>query len=162
MKNAPASPPRRRWAWFLNAWKKPKKRPEPDSLAPIRTIRPPKGGLAQALDDVNATRPEHVPDDATLLVSWVSLPGENTQRTGHWAKQKAWKDTLKVDSSKEVPLEIDNDTPQTTVHLGGSLVTIASPIGAKSPDPGTFRGLEAGSHSKRGGGRTGPPRSCPR
>lgn len=77
-------------------WKKPKKRPEPGSLAPIRTIRPPKGGLAQALDDVNATRPEHVPDDATLLVSWVSLPGENTQR-GHWAKQKVWKDALKAD-----------------------------------------------------------------
>jgi hypothetical protein len=38
-----------------------------------------------------------VPDHATLLVAWLNLPGENTQRSRHWAQNKAWKDTLKQD-----------------------------------------------------------------
>lgn len=80
------------------AWKRKKaKTPQPDSLAPIRTLRPPKGGLAEAMDEAHALRPAHVPEDATLLVAWVELPGENTQRTGHWAKQKGWKDGLVED-----------------------------------------------------------------
>lgn len=81
------------------AWKRKKAKatPQPDSLAPIRTLRPPKGGLAAAMDEANALRPEHVPDGATLLVAWVDLPGENTQRTGHWAKNKIWKEGLQRD-----------------------------------------------------------------
>lgn len=64
---------------------------------PTRAVRPPKGGLAAALDEANRWRPPHVPPGATLLVAWTNLPGENTQRTGHWALQKAWKDVLKKD-----------------------------------------------------------------
>jgi len=52
--------------------------------------------LAQALDEANSYRPEHVPPDAVLLASWINLPGDNAQR-GNWKKQISWKESLKSD-----------------------------------------------------------------
>jgi len=59
-------------------------------------MRPIKGALAQALDEANSYRPEHVPPEAVLLASWINLPGDNAQR-GNWKKNISWKESLKSD-----------------------------------------------------------------
>lgn len=53
--------------------------------------------MKELLAELHAERPAHVPPEATLLVSWIDLPGDNAQRTqGHW-KAKEWKDALRRD-----------------------------------------------------------------
>lgn len=38
----------------------------------------------------------------TILVSWVNIPGDNTQRSQHWAKNMVWKSQLETDFGKSL------------------------------------------------------------
>lgn len=67
--------------------------------------RPPSGGFEAALDRLHAGRPEHVPEGAFMVAAFVEVPGENTQRTGHWAKNSAWKKKLVEDFTKCAELQ---------------------------------------------------------
>jgi|GEM_PF-6650332 len=64
-----------------------------------RKVRPKRpSDLLGALDRINLDhKPPFVPDDATLLVAWIDLPGDNTQRTQHWAVKRHWQEQLKTD-----------------------------------------------------------------
>jgi hypothetical protein len=62
---------------------------KPPSVRPVRPV-----DLRVALDEVNATRPEFVPDHAITLVAWVTIPGDNTQRTQHWQVKRSWQEPV--------------------------------------------------------------------
>ncbi|TDE87349.1 hypothetical protein [Deinococcus sp. S9] len=51
--------------------------------------------LRQVLGELHEQRPERVPEHATLLVAWVDLPGDNAQRTQHWAAKRRWQEAVK-------------------------------------------------------------------
>lgn len=49
--------------------------------------------IAAALLELDALRPGNVPPGATVLCSWVKLPGDNAGRAD-WRRQQAWKQPL--------------------------------------------------------------------
>lgn len=61
-----------------------------------KKARPKKpGSLRSAVAELHDLRPLHVPEHATLVVAWVEIPGDNTQRTQHWAAKRTWQDVVK-------------------------------------------------------------------
>lgn len=53
--------------------------------------------LGGVLRELHLSRPGQVPERATLLVAFVNLPGDNTQRGEHWAVKKRWQDAARHD-----------------------------------------------------------------
>lgn len=81
---------------------------------PLRIRRPElKAGLAEVHD----SRPSWVPEEATLLVSWVDLPGENKQRTQHWTTNRVWKKVIADDFFACVALQKPHMYKNPRVHI---------------------------------------------
>lgn len=70
---------------------------KPPTEAKKTKAAPPKrpSDLHRALSLLHGERPLHVPETALLLVAWVDLPGDNTQRTQHWAVKRRWQEAVK-------------------------------------------------------------------
>ena len=64
----------------------------------VKPDRPSARDLPRRLDELNTLhRPESVPEHAHFLCAFVNVPGDNTQRTQHWAEKKRWFDEVVQD-----------------------------------------------------------------
>lgn len=78
--------------------RKPKTEPSKPKKAAVKVKRPSGRFSARILDEINREfKPDYVPDYATVLVSWLRLPGENTQRTQNPFVANRWKKQIQDD-----------------------------------------------------------------